>query len=683
MSPDSSEDSGVRVRIRGRELSLAMTDEQTVRMKAIATTILHEPFTKRVWAEFGFFLLGCALAGAGLFFVVWTMGVGLILAITFFGFAIFGLALRGARGIGGMQRSLARNMLGEAVEDPQAFVARPGFLGWLQSCVRDRVAWRAVAYLALKVPWSILGLFVAFSLWWDAFALLMQPIFSHGGGGSPVWGLVSNLFPSHAFQGGSFVRDVAGLILGAMFFFAAPWVMRGFVNVDRLLIKSLLGPDPMATRVRSLEQARTQTIDASAATLRRIERDLHDGTQAQLVALAMRLGMAKEKLEGDPEHVDLERVRELVDAAHRGAKEAISELRDIARGIHPPALDIGLEGALATLAARSAVPTELSVNLSTRPTPAIEAIAYFCVAELLANVAQHAPRLTGLGLLCTAGDLAAPRRARRRHGRGAVDDGRIFVERTGRSDRPGPCGRWATPPRQPARWPYGRDRRPPPRLVTSASLRVAIAEDSAILRDGLVQLLVDRGFTVTGAVGDPAALRSSVAQHPPDVAVIDIRMPPTFTDEGLRLALELRAHHEGLGILLFSQYIETRYAADLLADDAAGIGYLLKDRVADVSDFVEALERVAVGGTALDPEVVTQLLGATRRADSLSVLTAREREVLSLMAEGRSNAAIANALVVSEGAVEKHVANIFAKLDLPVSEKDHRRVLAVLRFLES
>ena len=186
------------------------------------------------------------------------------------------------------------------------------------------------------------------------------------------------------------MHEVAIFIFGAVLFFAAPWVMRGFVNVDRLLIRSLLGPDPMAARVRTLEQARTQTVDASAATLRRIERDLHDGTQAQLVALAMRLGMAKEKLEDDPEHVDLDRVRELVDAAHRGAKEAITELRDIARGIHPPALDIGLEGALATLAARSAVPTGLTVDLRTRPTPAIEAIAYFCVAELLANVAQHA-----------------------------------------------------------------------------------------------------------------------------------------------------------------------------------------------------------------------------------------------------------------------------------------------------
>ncbi len=212
----------------------------------------------------------------------------------------------------------------------------------------------------------------------------------------------------------------------------------------------------------------------------------------------------------------------------------------------------------------------------------------------------------------------------------------------------------------------------------SDSIRVAIAEDSAILRDGLVQLLGDRGFEVTDAVSEPQGLRASIDRDCPDVAVIDIRMPPSFTDEGLRAAIELRRRYPTLGILLFSQYIETRYAAELLADDAAGIGYLLKDRVADVSDFVEALVRVASGGTALDPEVVTQLLGASRRLDSLSGLSAREREVLSLMAEGRSNAAIATTLVISEGAVEKHVANIFAKLDLPVSQSDHRRVLAVL-----
>ena len=214
-------------------------------------------------------------------------------------------------------------------------------------------------------------------------------------------------------------------------------------------------------------------------------------------------------------------------------------------------------------------------------------------------------------------------------------------------------------------------------------IRVVIAEDSAILRDGLVQLLVDRGFVVTDAVSDPDGLRQAVDRDCPDVAIVDIRMPPTFTDEGLRAAIALRRAHQGLAVLMFSQYIETRYAAELLADDAAGIGYLLKDRVADVGDFVEALVRVASGGTALDPEVVTQLLGASRRAGSISALSAREKEVLSLMAEGRSNAAIAGELVVSEGTVEKHVASIFSKLDLPESQSDHRRVLAVLRYLDS
>jgi DNA-binding NarL/FixJ family response regulator len=215
------------------------------------------------------------------------------------------------------------------------------------------------------------------------------------------------------------------------------------------------------------------------------------------------------------------------------------------------------------------------------------------------------------------------------------------------------------------------------------SIRVAVAEDSAILRDGLVQLLADRGFEISAVVSDPDALEAAIEKDCPDVAVVDIRMPPTFTDEGLRAAIRLREKHPKLGILLFSQYVETRYAAQLLANDAAGIGYLLKDRVADVSDFVEALVRVASGGTALDPEVITQLFGASRRGDSLSGLSARERQVLSLMAEGRSNSAIATALVISEGAVEKHVANIFTKLDLPVSPADHRRVLAVLRYLET
>jgi DNA-binding NarL/FixJ family response regulator len=214
------------------------------------------------------------------------------------------------------------------------------------------------------------------------------------------------------------------------------------------------------------------------------------------------------------------------------------------------------------------------------------------------------------------------------------------------------------------------------------AIRVVIAEDSAILRDGLQQLLSDRGFAIVRAVGDAVGLEYAVAEHAPDVAVVDIRMPPTFTDEGLRSAIRLRSDHPGVGILVFSQYVETRFAAELLAGGAAGIGYLLKDRVADVADFVEALVRVASGGTALDPEVVTQLMGASRRKDALAGLSVRERQVLALMAEGRTNSAIAAGLVVSEGAVEKHIANIFSKLDLPASSTDHRRVLAVLRYLE-
>jgi DNA-binding NarL/FixJ family response regulator len=216
-------------------------------------------------------------------------------------------------------------------------------------------------------------------------------------------------------------------------------------------------------------------------------------------------------------------------------------------------------------------------------------------------------------------------------------------------------------------------------------MRIVIAEDSAVVRAGLAEILADRGHEVAAAVGNAEDLLTAVNEHRPDVTVVDVRMPPGYTDEGLRAAIAIRRDHPGTGVLVFSQYIETRYAADLFgaASGAAGVGYLLKDRVADVGEFVEALSRVAAGGTALDPEVVTQLLGASRRTDGLGSLTARERDVLALMAEGRSNGAIAGALFVSERAVEKHIANIFSKLGLPPSDADHRRVLAVLRYLES
>lgn len=219
--------------------------------------------------------------------------------------------------------------------------------------------------------------------------------------------------------------------------------------------------------------------------------------------------------------------------------------------------------------------------------------------------------------------------------------------------------------------------------TTPASLRVVLAEDSVLLREGLAQLLRAEGFDVVAAVGDADALLGAVAADPPDLVITDVRMPPTFTDEGLRAAIVVRAQHPGTAVLVLSQYVEERYAADLLGGRATGVGYLLKDRVADVEEFVATLHRVAAGGTAVDPEVVAQLLSRAQRRDPLDSLTPRELDVLRLMAEGRSNRAIAADLVVSDKAVEKHVSNLFAKLGLAPAGEDHRRVLAVLHHLRS
>ncbi|MDX6254269.1 MAG: hypothetical protein QOJ11_603 [Frankiales bacterium] len=214
------------------------------------------------------------------------------------------------------------------------------------------------------------------------------------------------------------------------------------------------------------------------------------------------------------------------------------------------------------------------------------------------------------------------------------------------------------------------------------ALRVVIAEDSVLLRAGLTRLLVEAGFDVVAAVEDAELLLRAVSEHQPDVCVVDVRMPPTHTDEGVRAALVIRSTWPRVGVLVLSQYVEERYASELLAGSTRGVGYLLKDRVADVEEFLSALKRVAAGGAALDPEVVSQLLTRSRQNGPLERLTVREREVLGFMAEGRSNAGIAAAMVVSEGAVEKHVSSIFSKLDLMPADTGHRRVLAVLHYLE-
>ena len=214
-------------------------------------------------------------------------------------------------------------------------------------------------------------------------------------------------------------------------------------------------------------------------------------------------------------------------------------------------------------------------------------------------------------------------------------------------------------------------------------MRIVLADDAVLLREGLVRLLTEQGHDVVAVVGDGPSLVEAARAHRPDVSIVDVRMPPTHTDEGLRAAVTIRSLQSGAPVLVLSQYVEVSYADDLLADGRGAVGYLLKDRVADIAAFLDTLNRVAGGGTVLDPEVVAQLLVRRRVADPLASLTARERAVLGLMAEGRSNTAIARALVVTEGAVEKHVANIFAKLGLPPDEDSNRRVLAVLAYLRA
>lgn len=212
-------------------------------------------------------------------------------------------------------------------------------------------------------------------------------------------------------------------------------------------------------------------------------------------------------------------------------------------------------------------------------------------------------------------------------------------------------------------------------------MRILIAEDSVLLREGLVRLLTDAGHNIVHTTGDATDLLSAISVHEPDLAIVDVRMPPTFTDEGIRAAVLIRAQNPEVGVLVLSQYVEERYASDLIADNSGGFGYLLKDRVADVSDFLEAVDKVASGGTVLDPEVVSQIMVRSRRDTGIDQLSAREREVLALMAEGKSNSAIASALFLSAGAVEKHISSVFTKLGLSAGADDNRRILAVVKFL--
>jgi signal transduction histidine kinase len=376
--------------------------------RAFGQAVLREPFSRRARNERWYLVLSLPLAVAGFAFTVTTVIFGLGMSLSFagmlVGLPVLAASALGARQLGAVNRRLAGRLLGLRVAPPPPLRPQPGVIGWIRAGVTDPAGWRARAYLALKLPvWAgfavagafwLYGLaFLTFPLWWEILHLLAvrlpAPAWPKAGSWPGGWWLnVGPLYHSVRTLPGTFSLIPAGAAL----VLAGTWAIRAVSSVDSALIDRLLGPVSLPQRVRDLEQTRARAVDDSAARLRRIERDLHDGAQAQMVAVAMKLGLAKEKLGGTAgatAQADLDRALELVDAAHRSAKEAITELRDLARGIHPPVLDHGLGTALATLAARSGVPVELVIDLPERPSAAIETIAYFCAAELLANVAKH------------------------------------------------------------------------------------------------------------------------------------------------------------------------------------------------------------------------------------------------------------------------------------------------------
>jgi signal transduction histidine kinase len=366
--------------------------------------LLREPFTRQVTRERRYAALSFLLAIPCFVFVVVAITVGFGLSLSFAGMLIglplLTVSLMGARKLGAVNRRLTGRLLGQQVQPPPPPPPRqqPGVVGWIRAGLTDPASWRAAAYLVLKLPLAVISTviaswilvygipFLTFPLWWEILHQLHVVVTV------PQW---LAWWKSDPVVVAARVRTLAGSFalvpLGAAVLLVVPWVTRGVIIWDRGLVAALLGP-PQAQRVRDLERARAHAVDDSAARLRRIERDLHDGAQAQMVAVAMKLGLAREKLGGTAgatAQTDFERALELVDAAHASAKQAIIELRDLARGIHPPVLDHGLGTALETLAAGSGVPVELVIDLPERPSAAIETIAYFCAAELLTNIAKH------------------------------------------------------------------------------------------------------------------------------------------------------------------------------------------------------------------------------------------------------------------------------------------------------
>ncbi|WP_405670974.1 sensor histidine kinase [Streptomyces sp. NBC_01530] len=349
---------------------------------------LRAPFEGRSWREFGYVLLGLPIGVPMFVYAVTMLSLGAGLLVTFLGIPVLAAGLAGCRGLGAMERARARGLLGLDVADPEPLrMKKPGVMAWMGAVLKSGTSWRTLLYALLQFPWSVFSFVVAVNFWAYGWALLTYPLW--------FW-----LFPMYGGQDGlqlygdgshsiyldnPFEITVTALV-GLLFTLATPWIVRALTMVDRLMVHGLLGPSRLATRVVELESDRGVVVDTAAADLRRIERDLHDGAQARLVALAMDLGLAKEKLTEDPAAA-----ARMVGEAHGEVKTALQELRDLARGIHPAVLtDRGLDAALSAVASRCTVPVQVEVDLAERPAPAIEGIAYFTVSELLQNISKHA-----------------------------------------------------------------------------------------------------------------------------------------------------------------------------------------------------------------------------------------------------------------------------------------------------
>ncbi len=622
--------------------------------------ILTRPFRRQTAKDCAYLLLGLPIGIVS--FVVFVTGVatGLGMLVTLVGLPILAATAYAIRGISWVERRRAALVLGQPVAEVYRRAERPGVVAWAKALTTDPQTWKDAVWAIVLFVVGLAGFLVAVILWpVTLWALTL-----------PFYGWATDTIELGDGSAEAFVTDhklaislLAGLV-GIVLVFVTTWVCAGVAYGEAKLAELLLGPGADERRVGELTQSRAAAVEAQTSELRRIERDLHDGAQARLVAATIDMGLAREKLDSDPDEA-----RVLLETAQVETREAISELRRLVSGIAPAVLaDRGLDAALSGLVASCRVPVALDVELSAPLPESVEVAAYFVASEALTNVQKHADatqaslrvRVEGGKLVVEVGD----------NGRGGADGARRHGSDRARRARDG--ARRDAVRLEPGRRAHCRPRGDP--------VRVVIAEDLALLREGLVRLLEEGGHEVVASVSNGSDLLRVIVTEKPDVAVVDVRLPPDFKDEGIRAAIEARRRKPGFPVLVLSQYVEQAYAAELLADGDGAVGYLLKERVGDIGEFLDAVERVAAGGTAMDPEVVRQLVA---RRGPLGELSPREREVLSLMAEGRSNAGIAEALVVTESAVEKHVRQIFVKLRLAPTEGDHRRVLAVLAYLRT